>query len=52
MLMKRKVAPICNHVWEDLCLFRTMDGKAILQRRCKKCQQTSYVEQKESTNKG
>ncbi len=47
-----KHQPICQHKWEPLCVFKTTDGKRLLQQRCKKCGKSDYVEVEENDQNG
>lgn len=52
MKMKRIAKDVdCKHQWEDIYVFRSADGKKLMQQKCKKCQKTQYVnyEETEST---
>ena len=52
--MKKKVPPICNHQWLDICIFKTVEGDRMLQQQCKKCKTNRYVkmeDQKEDETK-
>ena len=42
--MKRNKFEICQHDWEDLYEFRTVDGGKYLQQRCTKCKESRYLE--------
>lgn len=43
-----KTQPICQHKWEPLYVFKSTDGKRLLQQRCKKCGKSEYVEVEEN----
>lgn len=47
-----KVNGICIHKWEPLYIFKTTDGKRMLQQRCKKCGKTDYIELEENNQYG
>lgn len=49
--MKKKVPPICNHQWLDICIFRTVEGDRMLQQQCKKCKDNRYVKLEEKDSK-
>ena len=44
----KKVRQICDHKWEPINVFRTIDGQRLLQKRCKKCCQSVYVPYEDS----
>ncbi len=47
-----KHQPICQHKWEPLYIFKSTDGKRLLQQRCKKCGKSEYVEVEENDQNG
>ena len=48
----RKVNGVCIHKWEPLYIFKTTDGKRMLQQRCKKCGKSEYIEVEENDQNG
>lgn len=42
--MKKKIPIVCTHDWDDICIFKTVDGKKYLQQRCSKCKESRYLE--------
>lgn len=40
----------CRHQWENLYQFKSVDGKSLIQQRCKKCHATRYIEPDEEND--
>ena len=47
-----KTPPICQHKWEPLYVFKSTDGKRLLQQRCKKCGKSEYTEVEKNDQNG
>lgn len=52
MKNKKKIEPVCNHKWEDLYIFKTIDGMKYLQQKCMKCHEMRYVQLSENDQNG